>query len=142
MKTLKDNRNLEKTHQLGRLIFFRALRSRKWIWEITVNKWIYSWTSLLKKLHVLSFTLKTDLFATEHPHFPRTLPSHNHAEFLIPNTVDWFGFFLKSQLVVRAKWDSFVSCVNIRDLVICSQDNMLMSSSSTFCEFFLYLDIN
>lgn len=23
-----------------------------------------------EKLHVLSFTLKTDLFATEHPHFP------------------------------------------------------------------------
>lgn len=48
-----------------------------------------------EKLHVLSFTLKTDLFATEHPHFPRTLPSHNHPEFLIPNTVDWFGFFFK-----------------------------------------------
>lgn len=42
-----------------------------------------------EKLHVLSFTLKTDLFATEHPHFP----------------TQWtgLGFFLKSQLVVRAK---------------------------------------
>lgn len=142
MKTLKDNRNLEKTHQLGRLIFFRALRSRKWIWEITVNKWIYSWTSLLKNYMYFRLLWKqiclqlNTLTSPEHFHLTITQSSS------FPTQWTGLGFFLKSQLVVRAKWDSFVSCVNIRDLVICSQDNMLMSSSSTFCEFFLYLDIN
>lgn len=95
MKTLKDNRHLEKTHQLGKTYLLPSftiekmdLRNYCKQMDLLVNK-------SFEKLHVLSFTLKTDLFATEHPHFPRTLPSHNHAEFLIPNTVDWFGFFFK-----------------------------------------------
>lgn len=91
MKTLKDNRNLEKTHQLGRLISFRALRSKKkWIREIAVNNWSYIGKILMDKVTQIlqefaspeqvfflklhdtrtSFNLKVHFFATEHSHFP------------------------------------------------------------------------
>lgn len=104
MKTLKDNRHLEKTHQLGKTYLLPSftiekmdLRNYCQQMDLLVNK-------SFEKLHVLSFTLKTDLFATEHPHFPEHFHLTITQSSLLPT--QWTGLglgFFNSQLVVRAK---------------------------------------